>query len=279
MALRDSIDRTSMHKLALGGAWFFVVVSQLYLVWAGAMLLSGATDSASLYTAMHGGESVSAIGLSYTGAPGIALILLESAVLLAAVIATVLRVPRWRRFGHIALVSWAALWALNLTWLASLNLGFISYGQSLTMTMLLGFTVYRSMRGWNVPVRVKLRDSEPFDEVDESGAMQKHNSEASPPMDFESLSIDDISHSDAVRDLQREQLIHTSKWQRMRQTTVQLLYHWWTGLVALVMRLWPYIRTATVNFWKVLKTQCAALAKWMRGRSVLSQQPTSTRSA
>jgi hypothetical protein len=136
-------------KLAVGGAWFFIVYSLACLTWAVVMHGMGPVQSVtSLYMTTVGIETYRAWGLAYAGVPGLVLVSAETAALLAAATMSVMKRTRWRRLGHAALIAWAGLWLGNLVWLYGLDGELNTFVQASVMAVLFGCTLWRAARGW-----------------------------------------------------------------------------------------------------------------------------------
>src|SRR5690554_394672 len=96
------LSRMPWHRLAIGGAWFFIIVSLLALGGACIALASGVPHVA-LLEVSAGGQTYSALGLTYAGIAGGALIVFEAALVIAATVATFFKRNLHRRIGHLAL--------------------------------------------------------------------------------------------------------------------------------------------------------------------------------
>mgnify|MGYP001811943612 CR=1 FL=1 len=145
-------SRTSLRKFAVAGAWFFIVVSVGHVLWATGYKWSDPSGTYKLYHTVVGDHSYDAFGLTYAGIPGLVTATVQLLVISAAAAATVLpwpRRPRWRRIGHGILVGWAALWALNLLWLASVDHQLDTTAQAVLLCVLAGCTGYRALMGWS----------------------------------------------------------------------------------------------------------------------------------
>ena len=144
------ISNQSLHRFAIGGAWFFIVISVLTLGGTLFALASG-VPRVELLEVEAGGRSHSATGLSYTGAGGFLLAFFQAAVVLAAAAATLAPNNRYRRLGLATLCGWALLWLLNCYALASIDGEPDILGQALVMTILAASTGYRAYCRWNSP--------------------------------------------------------------------------------------------------------------------------------
>ncbi len=154
--------RRSLGAFAVGGAWFFIVVSLLRVSWAIAVMWGDPASTTKLYYTVVGDVSYDAWGLTYTGIVGLLLAIVQLLVVTSAAVASTLRSDRAlkaRRAGHLVLCGWSALWALNLIRSAAITLSLDSIAQATLLSVLLGCTVLRASRGWS-PGRHK--SSEPF---------------------------------------------------------------------------------------------------------------------
>ena len=118
--MRERTGR-AMGGVAVVVAWVFalgtlaIVANTAWSYWPGTTV--GRT--ASIMSVTDDGVTHVWIGLRYVGIPGMVLLLTEFAVLLAALIMSVLSRNRWGRAGHGILVTWAGLWLGNgiyITW-------------------------------------------------------------------------------------------------------------------------------------------------------------------
>jgi hypothetical protein len=117
-------SRRSLKAFAVAGAWFFIVVSLGHLVWAVGHKWSDPAGTFKLYHTIVDCQSYDAWGLTYGGTLGLLTVVGQALLVSAAAVASVLPWPRTmklRRMGHGVLCAWAALWALNFIWLASVD--------------------------------------------------------------------------------------------------------------------------------------------------------------
>jgi hypothetical protein len=153
MQLRRFVpSRTSLRTFAVAGAWFFIVVSLGHVLWATGHKWSEPASTYKLYHAIVGDHSYDAWGLTYAGIPGLITVTAQLLVITAAAAATVLPWPRrlrYRRIAHGILVGWAALWALDLSWLASVDHQLDTTAQAVLLYVLAGCTGYRALMGWS----------------------------------------------------------------------------------------------------------------------------------
>lgn len=145
--LRQKLSR--LHGWAAGAAWFFIVVSLLQLAWVVQTKWPHPAGTTRLYHTVVGEVSYDALGLTYTGWPGLLLAILQSAAIGFAAAATLLPVQRWRRVGHLVLVAWATLWCFDLARLMMIDHQLDSVGQTLVMSALLTATIARAASGWS----------------------------------------------------------------------------------------------------------------------------------
>lgn len=148
-------SRAAVSQFATAGAWFFIVVSLLHLLWAVGAKWGDTAGTAKLYHTIVDGRSYDAPGLTYSGTFGLLLAMAQLALVSAAAVASKLTwggTLRYRRIGHVVLCAWAGLWALDLIWLASIDHELQSFAQAALLCVLAGCTGYRAVRGWT-PVR------------------------------------------------------------------------------------------------------------------------------
>jgi hypothetical protein len=166
-------SRRSLGTFAIAGAWFFIVVSLGHLVWAVGHKWADPASTFKLYHTIVDGHSYDAWGLTYSGVFGLLTVMGQLLLVGAAVVASVLPWPRTlklRRVGHGVLVGWAALWALNFMWLASVDHQLVSTAQATLLCLLLGCTGYRATMGWSPGRSAKLPPDTPaFDDDNASG--------------------------------------------------------------------------------------------------------------
>ena len=151
----------------IGGAWLFIVVSVLHLLWVVGTKWGDAAGTTKLYHTVVGGLSYDAWGLTYTGTAGLLQALAQLALVAGAVVVTVAplnRRTKWRRLGHGVLTGWSALWAANLIWLASVDGRLDSVAQAMLMCLLFGCTGYRAISGWPAPRSSRPGSSSPPDQ-------------------------------------------------------------------------------------------------------------------
>jgi hypothetical protein len=145
-------SRKSLRTFAVAGAWFFIVVSLAHLLWAVGHKWSDPAGTYKLYHAVVGDRSYDALGLTYRGTLGLIMVMGQALLVAAAAVASVLpwqRSLKLRRMGHGVLCAWAALWALDLIWLASIDHQVDSIAQATLLCLLLGCTGYRATMGWS----------------------------------------------------------------------------------------------------------------------------------
>jgi hypothetical protein len=145
-------SRKTLRTFAVAGAWFFIVVSLAHLFWAIGHKWSDPAGTTKLYHAVVDGRSYDAWGLTYRGTLGLLTVMGQALVIGAAATASVLpgqRSLKLRRIGHGVLCAWAALWALDLIWLASIDHSPATTAQATLLCLLVGCTGYRATMGWS----------------------------------------------------------------------------------------------------------------------------------
>ena len=142
----------SLTALAVGGAWFFIVVSLLHVLWAITVMSGGDLGTYQLYHTVVGDVSYDAWALTYTGIVGLSIAILQVLVVSGAAVTSTLpfdRTVKARHAGHMVLCGWSALWALNLVRLALIDGGLDSIAQSVLLSGLFVCTVWRASIGWS----------------------------------------------------------------------------------------------------------------------------------
>jgi len=158
-----TLGRRSLERFAVVGAWFFIVVSVLHLLWAIGVKWSEPSGTFMLYHTVVDDVSYDAWALSYTGVVGLVLAVAQLLVVGGAVVTSTLpfgRTLRARRAGHLLLCGWSALWAINLLRLADIDGQPGSFAQASLLCMLFGCTAVRASLGWT-PRRQPNRVTEP----------------------------------------------------------------------------------------------------------------------
>jgi len=156
-------DRRTIGKLAVGGAWFFIVVSLLHLMWAIGVKWQEPAGTYKVYHTVVGNVSYDAWGLTYTGIFGLLTAMAQVLVVAAAAVASLLpfaKTLKARRAGHLVLVGWSALWTLNLLWLAGIDHQLDSIAQATLLGVLFAGTAWRAYAGWS-PGRCSKQIGEP----------------------------------------------------------------------------------------------------------------------
>jgi len=142
----------SLRTFAVAGAWFFIAVSLAHVLWAFGQKWSDPAGTFKLYHAVVDDRSYDAWGLTYRGTLGLITVMGQGLLVAAAAAASALpwrRSLKLRRTGHGVLCAWAALWALDLVWLASIDHQLDSIAQATLLCLLLGCTGYRATMGWS----------------------------------------------------------------------------------------------------------------------------------
>lgn len=142
--------KSDLHRLVLGGAWFFAIFSLVPLLWLGLGVNGDGSDR--VFGTELNGVSHSVWGLTYAGIPGAILMWVEFLAVMGAIAATAVPkkwVPlKWRRIGHGVLIGWAGLWTAGVMHLAGVNPGFFAL-QAVFLAALLGCTIYRARLEWS----------------------------------------------------------------------------------------------------------------------------------
>lgn len=192
MLARITPSRATVRGLAIGGAWFFIGVSLLHLLWAVIVKFGGTGGTFKLYHTVVDGVSYDAWALTYTGVLGLLLALVQTMGVTGAAVASTFRrrrLLRWRRAGHVVLVGWSLLWALNLVRLALIDHEWISFAQAALLCLLAGCTGYRAVIGWspgrsrNAPIESAGGDEASGDASPDSFKPPAFSSYSSPPVD------------------------------------------------------------------------------------------------
>ncbi|UCD74728.1 MAG: hypothetical protein JSV91_13190 [Phycisphaerales bacterium] len=136
------------HRLALGGAWFFIVFSLAALTGVMMAKFADPTGSIALYQASEAGHTHGAFALTYNGVLGLVQVMAQLVVISAAVIMSLSSKDARRRIAHGVLIVWAAVWMCNLIYLAGIEPRFDSVCQAPLMMLLFAGTGYRALRGW-----------------------------------------------------------------------------------------------------------------------------------
>lgn len=111
----------------------------------GAVVLDPETTSRVMSTGING-RLYSAIGLTYTGVAGAALVIAQLVLVVGALVAILLPTRRVRRLGLTVIVLWALLWLGNSIWMETLSGGSHPSGTSLlgvVVLVILAFAVLR----------------------------------------------------------------------------------------------------------------------------------------
>ncbi len=143
----------SLGAFAIGGAWFFIVVSLVHVMWAIWVMRGDPAGATRLYHTVVGDVSYDAWGLTYTGVIGLVFAIMQLLVVSSAAVTSTLpfdRTLKARHAGHLVLCGWSALWALNLTRLAIIDGALDSIAQSVMLSVLFVCTVWRASSGWSL---------------------------------------------------------------------------------------------------------------------------------
>lgn len=172
----------------IGSAWFFVAMSLFHVFTAMLTLLPSGEGLSTLYAIETNGGISSAWLMTYEGWGGIALALLQGALLVGAAIGTYVRSDRMRRAAHGVLLAWAGVWLLNMVRQLGLAFDLGSLIQGALVLYLGVATAYRARLGWKTPPHRGHRAPAP--DVD-----------AIPTLHEETIAAEDIRASDAVEEL------------------------------------------------------------------------------
>ena len=96
----------------------------LFLIvrYGGAVFLDFSTTGR-IWSVRNGDDITSAIGLTYHGIEGAALVILELSAVLASLILAMRQHLKLRRTGLVILVAWSSLWLANALWMERLTGG------------------------------------------------------------------------------------------------------------------------------------------------------------
>jgi hypothetical protein len=208
MRLLTTNWKSDLHRLAIGGAWFFAFASLIPLLWLGLGGDAGGTNR--VFGTEAGGQVHTVWGLTYSGFFGTLLLWAEALVVAAA--ATLTGLPRrfvtdrTRRIGHGALIAWASVWTLGVSNLATVQPGFFAV-QAVFLALLLGCTGYRAWCEWGTS-----DDDASADDVAPDPGWLKYDEQpmqadrSSPPTDIASeeklmIHLRDVKSSAALREL------------------------------------------------------------------------------
>ena len=144
-----------LRRLAVGGAWLFIVFSLAHLAWVVWAKWGDPTGLTTLYQTTVGEEVHRAWALSYGGVTGLILALLQASAVSVAAIMSVRSRLRPRLAGHGILIAWSAIWMLNLIRLAALDMQIDTLCQASMMSMLFACTTVRATTGFLPPRRNK----------------------------------------------------------------------------------------------------------------------------
>jgi hypothetical protein len=187
-----------LPRLAVAGAWFFIVFSLGSLAWVVGTKWSDPAGLTTLYQTsvetITGEETYRAWGLAYSGTWGLILALVQALVVGTAAVVSTRPASAWYRKAHGVLIAWSALWMIDLMYLTARDGAVDSYVQATMLTILFGCTVFRAVR----PPRA--RSSEPVDV----------EAEAFPPLD--ETPIDETPHEPAEMAPAPEDLGRFARW-------------------------------------------------------------------
>ncbi len=144
--------RMALLRAAQLYAWVFAVGTLGALVFVAWMHWPGTGSASHLMWVRIDGQPCGALGFHYRGVAGLVLIIAEAAVLLSAIIMSVVPRRRLRGIGHVLLVVWVGLWLGNAVGIARLGGGpiFILWIGLLVLAFLC--TVVRAAHAWWVGI-------------------------------------------------------------------------------------------------------------------------------
>lgn len=145
--LANPVVRSAV-SVALAGAWFFALGTLAGLIYFASQGWPG-NGRTTVYATTVDGAQINAVGLTWAGTAGTALLWTELTLVAMAIVASAMPVTAIRRAGLAALLAWSALWLANGIWITS-------YGAPWSMWVcavgLVGLfflcTLIRTIRGW-----------------------------------------------------------------------------------------------------------------------------------
>lgn len=149
---RPAGSASGIKRFAIGGAWFFAIVSLIQL---GSVIVTlGASPGEAVHLYDYGGDGPLGWGLSYTGVTGLIIAIIQTVVIAAALIVSSLpatSMEGYRRLGHALLIGWAAWWTGSVIDIAAVTGGAVPILQAGLLGVLTGCTCYRGVCGWSCP--------------------------------------------------------------------------------------------------------------------------------
>lgn len=160
MSERLSKAWTTAWRVANAGAWIFALGTLGALLFVAWFRGPGSTGESHIMSVTVDGQDHVGLGLNYVGVAGTVLLLAEAAVVVSAMVMSVLPRRRLRRIGHGVLVLWSGLWLGNAVYLARLDWGFVWALFVTLFAFLFLCTLLRAIRGWNLARPLPSRRSE-----------------------------------------------------------------------------------------------------------------------
>ena len=154
-------------RFSHGAAWFFIATSIASLLWVIGSRIADPSGTTALYSTTFGDETWNALGLTYPGPVGLLWALAQLAVVGWATWQSVRGGIFKKTLAHGVLIGWAAFWAVNLLWLASMNPGIETFGQAAALIALGGATFIRAVTPY--PKRIAT-DAEPAEAINDEPA-------------------------------------------------------------------------------------------------------------
>jgi len=132
-------------RFSHGAAWFFIATSIASLLWVLGSQIADPAGTTALYSTTFGDETWNALGLTYPGPVGLLWALAQLIVVGWATWQSVRGGIFKKTLGHGVLIGWAAFWAVNLLWLASMNPGVETFTQAAALIGLSACTFVRAV--------------------------------------------------------------------------------------------------------------------------------------
>jgi hypothetical protein len=189
-AVQDALP--ARRAFLVGSAWFFVAMSLFHIITALITLLPGGEGMSTLYAIEAHGETSRAWLMTYEGWGGVALALVQGALLVGAAVGTFAQSGRMRRSAHGVLLLWAGVWLLNVVRQLGLSFDVGTLIQAALVLYLGAATAYRARLGWKTPSHRPRRPA--MNDADEALKVLADAAE-------DALAAVDILASDAVEEL------------------------------------------------------------------------------
>ena len=141
----------------------FVVLSLVGLGLAGAYLAANPGSEVSVMGATTASRSLDAVGLSYDGGLGLAMLAGQGLLVAGSSLAAWRGRGGLRKAGLVGLLAWSGLWLANGLWLAGATDQMLRVVASWILTGVFAATVVRAMADW--PRRAARRPVEPVPEA------------------------------------------------------------------------------------------------------------------